>query len=166
VILLISASWVARITGVSHRCQAMCLYRLQFNKQTSKCKDFFFWWVCGVLHLQSRHSTVWVALPAHITLVIYLFILLVLGFELRASYLIYCPSHSANPFLCWYFWDRVSKTICPGWLQTMILLISASWIARLQAWVASTCFCRWRLVNYLCGLALNHDPPNLSLPSS
>jgi hypothetical protein len=28
------------------------------------------------------------------------------------------------------FWDRVSRTICPGWLQTVILLISVSWVAR------------------------------------
>jgi hypothetical protein len=30
-----------------------------------------------------------------------------------------------------FFWDRVSWTICFGWLQTMILLISASWVARI-----------------------------------
>jgi hypothetical protein len=30
-----------------------------------------------------------------------------------------------------YFCDRVSQTVCPGWLQTMILLISASWVARI-----------------------------------
>jgi hypothetical protein len=27
------------------------------------------------------------------------------------------------------FWDRVSQTICPGWLWIAILLISASWVA-------------------------------------
>jgi hypothetical protein len=27
-------------------------------------------------------------------------------------------------------------------------------------------FCRWGFMNYLPGLALNHDPPDLSLPSS
>jgi hypothetical protein len=35
--------------------------------------------------------------------------------------------------LCWVF-SRVSWTICTGWLQNVILLISASWVARLQAW--------------------------------
>jgi hypothetical protein len=41
--------------------------------------------------------------------------------------------HSTSPFLWWVFRDRVSWTICPGWFQTMILLISASWVAsRLQ----------------------------------
>jgi hypothetical protein len=29
------------------------------------------------------------------------------------------------------FWDRVSETICLGWLWTMILPISASWVARI-----------------------------------
>jgi hypothetical protein len=29
------------------------------------------------------------------------------------------------------FWDTVSQTICPGWLQTMILQMSASWVARI-----------------------------------
>jgi hypothetical protein len=30
-----------------------------------------------------------------------------------------------------FFQDRVSGTICPGWLRTMILLISAFCIARI-----------------------------------
>jgi hypothetical protein len=31
-----------------------------------------------------------------------------------------------------YFWDRVLWTICPGKIvQTVILLISASWVARI-----------------------------------
>jgi hypothetical protein len=45
-----------------------------------------------------------------------------LGFELRA----YTLSHSTSPFFVIFFLDRVSQTICPGWLQTTILLISAS----------------------------------------
>jgi hypothetical protein len=57
------------------------------------------------------------------TLFIYLFIYLaVLGLELKADTL----SHSTSPFLWWVFQDRVSRTICQGWFQTMILLISAS----------------------------------------
>jgi hypothetical protein len=28
-------------------------------------------------------------------------------------------------------WDRVLGTICPGWLQTPVLLISVSWVARI-----------------------------------
>jgi hypothetical protein len=30
-----------------------------------------------------------------------------------------------------YFWDRVSQTICQGWLPALVLLISASWGARI-----------------------------------
>jgi hypothetical protein len=33
--------------------------------------------------------------------------------------------------LCWVFQDRVSQTIFPGWLQTVIFLISVSWVARI-----------------------------------
>jgi hypothetical protein len=35
-------------------------------------------------------------------------------------------SHSTRPFGVRYFQDRVSGTICTGWLQTEILLLSAS----------------------------------------
>jgi hypothetical protein len=47
---------------------------------------------------------------------------LVLGLEIRACTL----SHSTSPFCDGYFQDRISQTICLGWLGTMILLISAS----------------------------------------
>jgi hypothetical protein len=43
-------------------------------------------------------------------------------------------SHSTSPLLWWFFFffgDRVSWTICSGWLRTEILLISASWVARI-----------------------------------
>jgi hypothetical protein len=33
--------------------------------------------------------------------------------------------------LWWVFSDRVSRAICLGWLRTAILLISASWVARI-----------------------------------
>jgi hypothetical protein len=49
----------------------------------------------------------------------------VLRFELRA----YTLSHSTSPFLWRVFQDRVSQTVNWGWLGTMILLISASWVA-------------------------------------
>jgi hypothetical protein len=48
------------------------------------------------------------------------------------------PSPLATPpaeFFGIVFWDRVSQTICLGWLQTVILLISASWVARITATV-------------------------------
>jgi hypothetical protein len=34
-------------------------------------------------------------------------------------------------FVMGFFRDRVSWTICPSWFWTMILLISASWVARI-----------------------------------
>jgi hypothetical protein len=44
-----------------------------------------------------------------------------------------------QPFLCVRnFWDRILWTICPGWLRTMILLTSASWVAGLQTWATGT----------------------------
>jgi hypothetical protein len=44
---------------------------------------------------------------------------------------VYSLSHSTSPFLWWVFQDRFSWTICLEWLQTVILLISASWVARI-----------------------------------
>jgi hypothetical protein len=38
------------------------------------------------------------------------------------------------------FQDRVSRTICLGWLLTAILLISAFWVARISAWATGTWF--------------------------
>jgi hypothetical protein len=35
------------------------------------------------------------------------------------------------PFCEGFFWDRVSQTFCPGWLWITVLLISASWVARI-----------------------------------
>jgi hypothetical protein len=46
----------------------------------------------------------------------------VLGLELRAFTL----SHSTSPIFVIGFFERVSRTICPGWFQAVILLISAS----------------------------------------
>jgi hypothetical protein len=51
----------------------------------------------------------------------------VLRLELRAFSL----SHSSSPLCNGYFWDRVLQTICLGWLLTVNLLISASWVARI-----------------------------------
>jgi hypothetical protein len=39
-------------------------------------------------------------------------------------------SDSAPPCVG-YFWDRVFRTICLSWPQAVILLISASWVARI-----------------------------------
>jgi hypothetical protein len=72
---------------------------------------------------------------SHATFLLVFFFLAVLEFELRASHLL--GRHSATwatlqaLFSVGYFWDRVLRTICPGWLRTLILLISASWVARI-----------------------------------
>jgi hypothetical protein len=59
----------------------------------------------------------------------------VLRLELRA----YTLSHSTVPCLCVrYFWDIVSQTICQSWLWSTILLISASWVARITGVSHST----------------------------
>jgi hypothetical protein len=58
-----------------------------------------------------------------------------LVFELRASHLLgRCSVTWTTPlalFCVEYFEERISQTICQGLLQTMILLISASWVARI-----------------------------------
>jgi hypothetical protein len=67
---------------------------------------------------------------------IYIFFLAVLGLNSgphtwlnRHSYRL---SHSTSSFLWWVFFVKIeSRTICPGWFWTMILLISASWVARI-----------------------------------
>jgi hypothetical protein len=65
-----------------------------------------------------------------------------LGFELKAYFL----NHSNQSFFCVvFFQDRVSTTICPGWLQTAILLISDTWVARrtgVNHWCPA-CFCKF-----------------------
>jgi hypothetical protein len=53
----------------------------------------------------------------------YLFLFfVVLGLELRA----YTLSHSTSPFCDGFFQYWVTRVICPDWLQTAIILISAS----------------------------------------
>jgi hypothetical protein len=57
---------------------------------------------------------------------------------------LYHLSHSISPFLRWVFSSQ-GLSICLGWLQTMILLISVSWVAR------------------IIGVALSARPPRDSL---
>jgi hypothetical protein len=56
-------------------------------------------------------------------------------FELSASQLLgrcfYCLRNFSIPFWNGFFQDRVLWSICLGWLQIAILLISASWVARI-----------------------------------
>jgi hypothetical protein len=60
--------------------------------------------------------------------------LVILRLELRA----YTLSHSTRPFCEGFYWDKFSRTICPGWLWTEILLISASWLAGITGVVTGT----------------------------
>jgi hypothetical protein len=66
----------------------------------------------------------------------FFFFLAALGFELRVSYFFgRCSTIWATPpALCCvgYFWVKVSQTICLSWLWTMVLLISAFWVARIM----------------------------------
>jgi hypothetical protein len=50
------------------------------------------------------------------------------GFSSSSSYSL---SHSTSPFCVKYFRDRISWTICLGWLRTIIILIPVSWVARI-----------------------------------
>jgi hypothetical protein len=61
----------------------------------------------------------------------FFFFLVGLGFELSAWWAQYHLSHTSSPFCSGYFGDGVSRSICPGWSQTSILSVSASWVARI-----------------------------------
>jgi hypothetical protein len=50
-------------------------------------------------------------------------------------------------FLWWVFQAMVSWTVCPGWLLTMILLISAFWVARIMG-MCHQWRLAWGLLNY------------------
>jgi hypothetical protein len=61
--------------------------------------------------------------PTGLHFFLFFFFSPVLGLGLRA----YTLSHSTSPF----YQDRVSQTICLGWLRTANFLISASWVAKI-----------------------------------
>jgi hypothetical protein len=65
--------------------------------------DSFFFFFLLLPHL---------SLKTALTFFFFFFFFAVLGFELRA----YTLSHSASPFCDGFFQDRISQTICPGWL--------------------------------------------------
>jgi hypothetical protein len=99
-----------------------------------------------------------------------------LGFDLSTSYLLGRSLTAwATPqalFCDGFFWDRVSWTIFHGCLWTTILLISASWVARitgLRHWhLASLCFSTQQIaVIVLCQFffRLTHSPC-FSFPSA
>jgi hypothetical protein len=47
--------------------------------------------------------------------------------------LIYLLSYTYSPFFFGYFQDRILGTICWGWPRTVILLISASQVAKIAS---------------------------------
>jgi hypothetical protein len=50
-------------------------------------------------------------------------------------------------FVMGFFWDRVSRTICSGWLWTVILLISASWVVKIIGMRPWSLALPWELKN-------------------
>jgi hypothetical protein len=52
------------------------------------------------------------------------------GFGLRV---LYCLRHTSSAFFSGYFGVRVSQTICQGWSQTAVFLISVSQVARITS---------------------------------
>jgi hypothetical protein len=63
-------------------------------------------------------------------------------------------SHSTSTFLWFFFFfqDRISWTVCLGWLWTAVLLISVSWVARITGmnyWHPASYFWRWLLPELL-----------------
>jgi hypothetical protein len=73
------------------------------------------------LNLVSRCSTTWAMPPVLFALVIFNLFVCLQYWGLNSG-----------PCSVRVFWDRFLWTICPGWLQTVILLISASWGARIR----------------------------------
>jgi hypothetical protein len=90
----------------------------------------------------------------------FFFFLALLGFELRASFLLgrHCITWVTPPALFWvgYFWDRVPWALCLSRLWSMIFSISASQVGGItgvnnQCLAGSHSFCT--------GLASDLDPP-------
>jgi hypothetical protein len=95
-----------------------------------------------------------------------------------AGVLVFCLDHDP-PILCFplslgwqvcatmsafFHRDGVSWTFFLAWPRTMILLLSASfmaWYDRLTHW--SSCLLSWGLTSYLPRLTLNLNPPSLNL---
>jgi hypothetical protein len=74
---------------------------------------------------------------------------------------LYHLSQSSSPVLCWICQDRVSWTIALGWLWTAILLICASWVARIT-WVNHWCpalVCLFIYLQYLVWIQGLHLEP-------
>jgi hypothetical protein len=92
------------------------LISFEFNPSSSPTYHF--------LEVRLNHSLTFTNKEAYL---FYLFILRYWGLNSVPT-----PWTTPSAFFCeWFFQDRIYGTICPGWLQTMILLISASWVVRI-----------------------------------
>jgi hypothetical protein len=74
------------------------------------------------LCLLGKHCTTEATALALLFLFYFIIYFVVLGFELKASYLLGRHSTTWALFCVGYFWDGISWTICPDWLWTSILL--------------------------------------------
>jgi hypothetical protein len=114
-ILLISASWVARLTGVSHQCP---VWEITF-KEMHHLNSLGIGYQADVWSFPSdsrlskgRRTGIWTQ-----------------GFAL-AKRVLYCLNFTSNPLCSDCFGDEVLRTMCLGWPQTLILMISAFQVAR------------------------------------
>jgi hypothetical protein len=84
-----------------------------------------------------------------------------MGFEQRASCLLrgYSTIQATTPalFHVGYFWDRDLRIICLGWFWTMLLLISASWVARITG-MSHWCPAFLPFVNSQLCVSISHGP--------
>jgi hypothetical protein len=103
---------------------------LKGNIKYKSKKHFIGLFILVTIYLTFSYSTVALTSAWSISFHLVLCFFTVLGFEARAYTL--CHSNSPFCFVKDFFWDRASQTICPGWLQAIILLISASWVARID----------------------------------
>jgi hypothetical protein len=106
--------------------QITVLWSSLFKKIRMCFQKYSFLYFCCYLHL-SNLANFLLHFPS--ALFFFFFFLMVLGFEIRTSCLqgALPLEHLHQTFFCdEFFQDRVFRIVCTGWLQTPILLISAS----------------------------------------
>jgi hypothetical protein len=105
------------------RAAGRCVYIAHSVLSLASCR-------LGFSQIVSGHGSSFLPTQSYIkkTILFYYFIFAVLGFELRA----YSLSHSTSSFFVMGFFEIRSNILFAwGWLQTSVLLISASWVARI-----------------------------------
>jgi hypothetical protein len=116
----------------------LCFLRsLGYWQEPLHLKLYLYVFVCPSIHIYDyfMYLLLVIAFIYGALFLSFFFFLAILGFELR----VYILSYSTSPFCVGFFWGRVSWTVCPGWLRTVILLISASWVARITGMSHLTC---------------------------